>query len=153
MNKKKALLISKLVLLSNNTQVFSLRIYTYFFLLAFVIDCNLLASQYSVFVRYLFSLWLFSCVVYNITDIRSDMIVEKIEDYASSEPDENIDSMYLMMELENTERNISFVINLIMVSSHVYFLYANNFKYACMALLVRLILKEVIKALDLRKIN
>lgn len=145
---KKAKLISKLVLLSNNTQILSLKMYTY----SFVVILLAFEKQFSG--TNLFQIcslfWFICCVAYNLMDIKVESIVEDIEEYASSEPNEDADLFHYFMEVENTERTISIVMNIIMSLLHIYFVYHMDFRFAAVCLIVRLMLKEIIKAIELR---
>lgn len=145
---KKAKLISKLVLLSNNTQVLSLKMYTYSFVLSVLLFESEINKTRMFKIGVLF--WFLCCVAYNLMDIKIDLIVERIEDYASTEPNEDMDLFHYFMEIENTERNISILMNVVMSILHIYFIYNTNFRIAAVCLIVRLMLKEIIKAIELR---
>lgn len=145
---KKAKLISKLVLLSNNTQILSLKMYTYSFTVILLLFEKEIKTTWLFQIGIMF--WFMCCVAYNLMDIKVESIVEDIEEYASSEPNEDTDLFHYFMEVENTERNISLMMNVIMSVLHCYFVYNIEFRFAVVCLIVRLMLKEIIKAIELR---
>lgn len=145
---KKAKLISKLVLLSNNTQILSLKMYTYSFAVVLLLFEKEIQTIWLFQIGIMF--WFMCCVAYNLMDIKVESIVEDIEEYASSEPNEDADLFHYFMEVENTERNISIIMNVIMSVLHCYFVYSIEFRLAVVCLIIRLMLKEIIKAIELR---
>lgn len=147
-SSKKAKLISNLVLLSNNTQLLSIKIYTYVFITIFIAFQELIekSRMFQIFSL----LWFLSCIAYNLMDIKIELIMEGIEDYASTEPDEDIEPIHYFMEIENTEIKLSIIMNVIMSILHFYFLFNMNLKNCSIVLIIRLLFKEIIKAIELK---